>query len=269
MKVIRVAALVLLMVLAEYASASAANTFVSPIQTFACASHTWANSLAAATAATTCTQPAVGDLSNVAAGTVLGNATGSTAAPTATSAPVLGVASTTSGTLGFFNSGSANAVTVQAPGGATAAYNFNLPIAPGTSGQVLTSQGGGATAMTWSSILAAKMTVTSKTASTYTLASAGADDWVRFDNAGNAGALVITLPLVANLSAGDNWCFTVVAAQSFTVQAAATEVFTMGNVAGAAAGSLVSSTPGSHVCVYMESTTNAQVWTSNGTWVLS
>jgi hypothetical protein len=251
------------------ACAWAANTFVSPVQTYSCASHTWANSLAAATAATTCTQPAVGDLATVAAGTVLGNATGSTAAPTATSAPVLGVASTTSGSLGFYNSGSANAVTVQAPGGATSAYNFNLPITVGSAGQALISEGGGSTAMQWTSILAAKMTVTSKTTSTYTLASAGADDWVRFDNAGNAGALTITLPTTANLSAGDNWCVTVVAAQQITVQAAASEIFTMGNVAGAAAGSLVSSTPGSLVCWYAESTTNMQVWTSNGSWVLS
>jgi hypothetical protein len=171
--------------------------------------------------------------------------------------------------LGFYNSGSANAVTVQAPGGATAAYNFNLPITAGSAGQALVSEGGGSTAMQWAGILSAKMTVTSKTGSTYTLASAGADDWVRFDNAGNAGALTITLPTTANLSAGDNWCVAVVASQSVTVQAAATETFTMGNTAGAAAGSLVSSTPGSLVCWYAESTTNMLVWTSNGTWVLS
>ena len=137
--------------------AVAATNFVGPVQTYACASHTWANSLAASTAATACTQPAVGDLGTVAAGTVLGNATGSTAAPTATPTPVLGVASTTAGTLGLYNAATANAITIQNGGGstngATGAYNFNLPITVGSAGQVLTSQGGGTTAMTWSTIV--------------------------------------------------------------------------------------------------------------------
>lgn len=41
----------------------------------------------------------------------------------------------------------------------TGNYNFNLPIAAGTAGQVLTSQGGGATAMTWASAIVGSITL--------------------------------------------------------------------------------------------------------------
>lgn len=44
------------------------------------------------------------------------------------------------------------------------AYNFNLPTTAGTAGQVLTSQGGGSTAMTWSSVMPATTTVYIKNA---------------------------------------------------------------------------------------------------------
>jgi len=42
-------------------------------------------------------------------------------------------------------------ITVQ-PQAAAGTYNFNLPTTAGTAGQVLTSQGGGSTAMTWSTV---------------------------------------------------------------------------------------------------------------------
>ena len=249
-------------------SAWAAETYVGPVQTYTCASHTWANSLAASTGATACTQPSVGDLNTVAAGTVLGNATGSTAAPTATSAPVLGVASTTAGTLGLYNAATANAITIQNGGGstngATGAYNFNLPIAVGSSGQVLTSQGGGTAAMTWSSVITAAFSVSSKTAS---FPVTSALDWTRFDNAAAGGSVTFTLP--ASPSAGDNWCFLVAAAQALVVLANTGETITMGNVTGASAGNLTSSTIGSNVCIYFESATAAYATTMNGTWVLT
>ena len=143
-------------------SAEASTTMCGTVTAAAAVSHQWITALG-----TGCTftqsQPAVTDLANVGGGTVLGNATGSSAAPTATATPVLGVASTTSGTLGLYNSGSANAVTIQAPGGATAAYNFNLPIAPGSVGQALVSEGGGSTAMQWATIVSAARTVSSQT----------------------------------------------------------------------------------------------------------
>jgi hypothetical protein len=250
------------------AEADAATTYVGPIQTYACAAHSWANSLAASTSATTCTQPAVGDLATVAAGTVLGNATGSTAAPTATSAPVLGIASTTAGSLGLYNSATAFAITLQNGGGtsngATAAYNFNLPITVGGAGQVLTSQGGGTTPMTWSTVLTASFSVSSKTAS---FPVTSALDATRFDNAGAGGSVTFTLP--ASPVAGDNWCFLVAAAQTLVVLANTGETITMGNVTGASAGNLTASTIGSSVCVYFESATAAYTWASNGTWVLT
>lgn len=243
---------------------AAATNFVGPIQTYACASHTWANSLASGTAATTCTQPAVGDLSAVAAGTVLGNATGSSAAPTATATPVLGAASATTGSLGFYNSASANAITIQAinPAGA---FNFNLPNSAGTAGQLLTSQGGGSSAMTWTNGPTNGFTVTSKTGN-YTVVSA-TDDSVRFDNSGASGSVTFTLP--ASPVAGDNFCFLVVAAHTLQVTANTGQTITMANVTGAAAGNLQASTIGSSVCIYYQSTTTVYAWASSGAWQLN
>ncbi len=43
---------------------------------------------------------------------------------------------------------SSGAITIQSQADA-GTYNFNLPITPGTAGDVLTSQGGGSSAMTW------------------------------------------------------------------------------------------------------------------------
>lgn len=40
----------------------------------------------------------------------------------------------------------------------TGGYNFNIPISAGTAGQALTSQGGGSTAMTWSTVMVNPMT---------------------------------------------------------------------------------------------------------------
>jgi hypothetical protein len=244
--------------------AEAATSFVGPIQTYSCATNEWANSLAASNGATTCTQPAVGNLSAVASGTVLGNPTGSSAAPEATAAPVLGVASTTSGTLGLYSSSTANAITIQNVG-ATAAYNFNLPNTAGTSGQVLTSAGGGASAMTWSTVLTAAFTVSSKT-SAYTVVS-GTDDWKRFDNSGASGSVTLTLP--ASPSAGDNYCFLVVAAQTLEILANTGETITMANVTGSSAGNLQANTVGSSVCIYFESSTTAYAWASEGAWSLT
>jgi hypothetical protein len=45
--------------------AEAATNLVGPIQTYSCASHTWANALALGTGATTCVQPAFADVSGV------------------------------------------------------------------------------------------------------------------------------------------------------------------------------------------------------------
>lgn len=52
---------------------------------------------------------------------------------------------------------SSGVITIQ-PQAAAGTYNFNLPITVGSAGQVLTSQAGGSTAMTWSSVLSNPMT---------------------------------------------------------------------------------------------------------------
>lgn len=85
-------------------------------------------------------------------GTILGNNTGSTASPAYTAAPVLGIAATTAGTLGLANGGGSGQVVTLKNLGATSAYNFNLPTAAGTSGQVLASGGGVSTSMTWTTL---------------------------------------------------------------------------------------------------------------------
>jgi hypothetical protein len=87
-------------------------------------------------------------LTNAAGGTVFGNNTGSTSgAPAYTAVPVLGIAGTTKGTIGLAGNTS-GVVTIQ-PAAAAGTFNFNLPITAGTSGFVLTSAGGGSSAMTW------------------------------------------------------------------------------------------------------------------------
>lgn len=61
-------------------------------------------------------------------------------------------------TLGVEVDGSTSGdVNIQALG-AISSYNFNLPLTAGSAGQALTSQGGGSSAMTWSTILSNPMT---------------------------------------------------------------------------------------------------------------
>lgn len=66
-----------------------------------------------------------------------------------TATPTLGSSGTT-GTLSFTGSTSGT-VTIQ-PQATAGTYNFNLPTTAGSAGQVLTSQGGGASAMTWTTL---------------------------------------------------------------------------------------------------------------------
>jgi hypothetical protein len=100
--------------------------------------------------ATATTTPALTfTLTNAGAGTVFGNNTGSSGAPAYTAAPVLGLNGTTNGTLGLATSTTSGATITLQNLGTLTAYNFNLPTTPGSAGQVLTSQGGGSTAMTW------------------------------------------------------------------------------------------------------------------------
>lgn len=91
-----------------------------------------------------------GTLGNIAGGTVIGNPTSSTAAPQATSDPVLGIAGSDQGTLGF--AGVTSGVVTIKPQSAAGTYNFNLPTGAGTSGQPLLSGGGSSSPMTFGTL---------------------------------------------------------------------------------------------------------------------
>jgi len=245
--------------------ARAATTFVSPVQTYSCTNQV-ATALAQGTGATTCsTVTAAMFGSSITGGTVFGNNTGSAGTPAFSAVPVLGVNASTAGTLGLANGGGSGAtVTIQNPS-ATSAYNFNLPATVGSAGQALISEGGGSTAMQWANILSSQMTVVSKVTS-YQVATT-TDDWKRFDDTGAGSGVTFTLPTAANTAAGDNWCFTEVSAHNISIAVNATQIITMGNIAGTTGtGTLTSSGAGSTVCMYAQSSTNIQVYSSNGGW---
>lgn len=118
-----------------------------------------------------------------------------------TGAHTLGAASTSpahilNGTLGF-NGSSSGTVTVQTQA-AAGTYNFNLPTTAGSSGQVLTSGGGSAAAMIWSSVA----TVPNVVAKTTTY-SAVINDYITASNAGATYA--ITLPTAVGVSGQSIW----------------------------------------------------------------
>jgi hypothetical protein len=246
--------------------AQAATNFVGPVQSFSCTNQV-TTALAQGTGAFTCsTVTAAMFGSAITAGTVFGNSTGSAGTPSFTATPVLGVGGTTAGTLTFENAAAAFGVTIQEAGTAAASYNFNLPLTVGSAGQALVSEGGGSTPMQWATIASAKFTTSSKTASTYQIATA-TDDAIRFDNTGASAGVTFTLPTAANTSAGDNWCFTEVANQTITIAVNSTQIITMGNTAGTTGtGTLTSGAVGSTVCLYATSTTNIQTWAANGSW---
>lgn len=92
-------------------------------------------------------------LANINDGQILANTTGGASPPSGSSTPVLGIDATTAGTLGLANgSAGGDTVTIQNPSTTAGAYNFNLPATAGTSGQLLTSAGGGSSPMTWTSV---------------------------------------------------------------------------------------------------------------------
>ncbi len=74
------------------------------------------------------------------------------AGPAFTATPTLGVNATTAGTLGLANGGATGATITLQNLGATAAYNFNLPVGAGSSGQPLLSGGGASASMTFGTL---------------------------------------------------------------------------------------------------------------------
>jgi hypothetical protein len=87
-------------------------------------------------------------LAAAAAGTLLAGQ-GTSSDPNFTATPTLGVNATTAGTLSLATSTALGASVTLQNLATTTAWNFNLPTTAGTSGQVLTSQAGGSTSMTW------------------------------------------------------------------------------------------------------------------------
>jgi len=90
-----------------------------------------------------------------AGGVVLGGGAGTTPATNTQlvfsgSTLTIGLASSGTGILAF--KGTTSGVISMKGQNAAGTYNFNLPTTAGSAGQVLTSQGGGATAMTWTTI---------------------------------------------------------------------------------------------------------------------
>jgi hypothetical protein len=71
--------------------------------------------------------------------------------PTFSITPTLGVSQSTQGSLSFASSNTAGLAVVQNLS-ASSNYNFNLPATAGSSGQVLTSQGGSSQAMIWTTV---------------------------------------------------------------------------------------------------------------------
>jgi hypothetical protein len=206
-------------------------------------------------------QPAVGDLANVAGGTVLGNSSGSSAAPSATITPVLGIGGTSTGTLGLSSSGG-NAVTLSGGTASITAYTIvPPPAAPASNGQAWTATTAGVGS--WTTIATASRTISSQTGTTLALASA--NDGTMYDNLGNAGTLTATM----TQTAGDNWCFTVVAAHPIIITAGAASTIDMGGVISATAGNVQSTTIGSVACVYVESGTADFVYSSTGPWAVT
>lgn len=105
-------------------------------------------------ASTTINQLLYSSSANVIAGLATANGgilnAGATGIPAVTVTPVLGLAGTSTGTIGF--SGSTSGVVTVQPQAAAGTWNFNLPTTAGSAGQVLTSQGGVGSAMTWETV---------------------------------------------------------------------------------------------------------------------
>jgi hypothetical protein len=259
MRVLRAAGAVLALVLAPL-GADAATSLVGPIQTYSCTNQV-ATALASGTAATTCSNVTAAMFgSAIGAGTLFGNPTGSAGAPSFTAAPVLGVASTTAGTLGLASSTQSGIVQLENTG-ATASWHLDFPATAGSSnGQVMTWQGVD-TPMTWQSVALAAVPILVETTGPVTLTSA-LDRTVFYTT-----TAAVTFNLTGSVVAGDNWCFVQTSSNAWTLAANSVTgmTITVANSPGTATtGTLVSGAAGSLVCIDMITATNAQAYTSNG-----
>ena len=157
----------------------------------------------------------------------------------------LGVTSTTTGKL-VFSGGTLGAVTI-APQATAGTWEFDLPTTAGSAGQVLTSQGGAGTAMTWTSPGAACCTPET------TNFNCTAGNIYTVDTTG--GAVTMTLPASPN---NGDVCGWVDALQHFAVTN-----FTVGrngkNIANIAANLLVNLTNGNFQLVWDSTNSTWQI----------
>ena len=149
-----------------------------------------------------------------AAGTILASLTANTI--TASAAPVIGAAGTATGQIGL--SGTTSGTITIKPSDAAGTYNFNLPATVGTAGQVLTSQAGGASAMTWTTLGAGTGDVVGPASSTDNAI-------VRFDS--TTGKLVQNSAAFVDDSANVVSTVNVVAGYTTTATAAGTTTLTV------------------------------------------
>lgn len=146
---------------------------------------------------------AVSQILAAASGTILIGTSG--ADPSFSATPTLGVNGTTTGQLLLAtNTISGQSITIQNRS-TTSAWNFNLPTSAGSAGQVLTSQGGGTSDMTWTSALSNPMTtlgdiIVGGASGTPARKAVGANGTVLMPNSSDASALTyVQDPAVKNL----------------------------------------------------------------------
>jgi len=133
-----------------------------------------------------------------------------------------------SGAPGFLSITDASAthrIAIRQPASSIAAdYNFNLPITPGTAGQVLTSQGGGSNPMTWGPGGGSGTP-------------GGSNTQFQYNNAGTFGGIVdLTFTIPHTIAGGASGIFDFSAVSSFKIPVTATEVLYAGT-GGAITGS--------------------------------
>ena len=127
-----------------------------------------------------------------------------TSAWTASFSPTLGLNGSVTGALNLATNASGGASIALENGGATTGYNFNLPVTAGTSSYLLTSGGGAAAAMTWTSPTVTVNSVPCTLGSSCSIVAStglvvgsstvgsGTSGYILYDNAGTLGNLPVT-----------------------------------------------------------------------------
>ncbi len=135
-------------------------------------------------------------------------------------------------------------------------YNFNLPATVGLTGQFLTSQGGGAAAMSWTPIAAVQT---------------WSDEAITFSPTPQQGYFV-TAAATANLPAspqqGDTISITTTTLSAVVIQAAGSQVLVDGPVSSTSGGTLTATSAGSSITlVYRGGDATWYASSSTGSWL--